>query len=109
MKEHQIMYAVVEIKGEQFKVQKDDEILAQKVEGEVGSQVTFDRVLMIGGEGDLKVGQPAISGASVQATITGARRGPKVVVFKKKKRRGYRRTRGHRQGFTSLKIDAINT
>ncbi len=102
------MYAVVEIKGEQFKVQKDDEILAQKVEGEIGSKMTFDRVLMIGGEGDVKIGQPAISGASVQATISGTRRAPKIVVFKKKKRRGYRRTRGHRQSFTALKIDAIN-
>jgi len=102
------MFAVVEIKGEQFKVEKDDEILAQKVEGEVGSSLTFDRVLMIGGAGEVKVGQPTVSGASVQATITGMRRAPKVVVFKKKKRRGYRRTRGHRQGHTALRIDAIN-
>lgn len=102
------MYAVVEIKGEQFKVEKDDEILAQKIEGEVGSSLTFDRVLMIGGAGEVKVGQPTVSGASVQATITGMRRAPKVVVFKKKKRRGYRRTRGHRQSHTALRIDAIN-
>jgi len=101
------MYAVVEIKGEQFKVQKNDEILAQKVEGEVGSTLTFDRVLMIGDEGSVKVGQPTLSGVSVSATITGARRAPKVVVFKKKKRRGYRRTRGHRQSHTVLRIDAI--
>lgn len=102
------MYAVVEIKGEQFKVQKDDEILAQKLEGEVGSKLTLDRVLMVAGEDGVKVGQPTVSGAFVEATITGSRRGQKVVVFKKKKRRGYRRTRGHRQSFTSLHIDAIS-
>jgi large subunit ribosomal protein L21 len=102
------MYAVVEIKGEQFKVEKDDEILAQIVEGEVGAKLTFDRVLLISDEAGSKIGQPTVRGASVSATITGAKRGPKIVVFKKKKRRGYRRTRGHRQDLTALRIDAIN-
>lgn len=103
------MYAVVEIQGQQFKVQKDDEILAEKIEGEVGSKLTLDRVLLVAGESSVvKVGQPVVSGASVEATITGTRRGAKVVVFKKKKRRGYRRKRGHRQSFTALRIDAIN-
>ena len=102
------MYAVVDVKGEQFRVQQGDEILAQKVEGEVGSKITFDRVLLIGGDAEVKVGQPTLSGASVEATITGVKRGTKVVVFKKKKRRGYRRTRGHRQSYTTLRIEAIN-
>jgi len=101
------MYAIVEIAGNQFKVQKDEKILAPKIHGQVGDELTFDKVLLIADDGNVKVGQPTIDGASVKATILRSTRGKKVTVLKKKRRKGYRVKRGHRQDYTELQINEI--
>lgn len=101
------MYAVVEVGDRQFKVAKNDVILTPKVTGEVGNSLEFDRVVLISDESGLKVGNPTISGAQVKASIVDFTRGKKVIVFKKKRRKGYRVKKGHRQGITRLKIEDI--
>ncbi len=101
------MYAIVEIGGQQFKVSKDDEILAPNMEGEVGNTIELDRVLMTAVDDDVKFGEPVIEGAQVKATILNFEKGGKVLVFKKKRRKGYQKLRGHRQHLTRLKIDDI--
>jgi large subunit ribosomal protein L21 len=101
------MYALVEIGGEQFKVTQGDEILTPKLPGQVGEKLIFDRVLMVADGEAVKVGQPALSGARIEAVLTGEQRAPKVVVFKKKRRKGYRRTRGHRQSHSRIRIEQI--
>ena len=102
------MYAVVEIGGEQFKVTQGDEILAPKLPGQMGEKLTFDRVLMVVDGEAVKIGQPALSGARIEAAIlTSEQRAPKVIVFKKKRRKGYRRTRGHRQSHSRIRIEQI--
>lgn len=102
------MYAIVEIAGNQYKVQKDEKILAPKLDGQVGDELTFEKVLLIADDGNVKVGQPTIDGASVKATILRNTRGKKVIVFKKKRRKGYRVKRGHRQDYTELQINEIS-
>ncbi|MDZ7344893.1 MAG: 50S ribosomal protein L21 [candidate division KSB1 bacterium] len=101
------MYALVEIGGEQFKVAPGDEILTPKLPGQVGEKLTFDRVLMVVDGEAVKVGQPALSGVRLEAILTGEQRAPKIVVFKKKRRKGYRRTRGHRQAHSRIRIEQI--
>lgn len=101
------MYAVVNIAGSQFKVRKDDTIYAPKVKGEVGKEVQFDEVLFISDKGKVSVGQPTVKGALVKAEITGFGKGKKVIVFKKKRRKGYRVKNGHRQEYAALRIKAI--
>ncbi|OQX88785.1 50S ribosomal protein L21 [candidate division KSB1 bacterium 4484_87] len=101
------MYAIVEVAGMQFKVRKNDEILAPKLQAEEGSKVEFDRVLFTSDEKKVQVGNPVLKGAKVQATVLGDERGKKVVVFKKKRRKGYKVKKGHRQDFTRLKIEDI--
>lgn len=101
------MYAVVEIGGQQFKVAQGDEILTQKLPAEVGSKVSFERVLMVVDGEATKIGQPVVSGARVEATVAGEQRAPKVVIFKKKRRKGYARTRGHRQEHSRVRIEQI--
>ena len=101
------MYAIVEVGGHQFKVQKDDEILAPKIASKEGSQVKLDKVLLTSDENGVKVGNPVIKGAKVTATVMGNERGKKVIVFKKKRRKGYKLKKGHRQEFTRLKIENI--
>lgn len=101
------MYALVEIGGEQFRVEKDAKIRTQKLAGEYGASVSFDRVLMINTEGQVVVGQPTVAGAKVEGTIVDQDRDPKVLVFKKKKRKGYRKLNGHRQHKTIVRIDSI--
>jgi large subunit ribosomal protein L21 len=101
------MYALVEIGGQQFKVAQGDEILTQKLPAEVGSKVTFDRVLMVVDGETTKVGQPVVAGARVEATVAGEQRAPKIVVFKKKRRKGYARTHGHRQQHSRVRIEQI--
>lgn len=101
------MYAVVDIAGHQYKVQKDQKIFAPKMEGQPGDQVEFNRVLMVSDEGNVKVGTPVIEGALVKATIVDHTRGKKVIIFKKKRRKGYRLKRGHKQDYTAIKIDEI--
>ena len=103
-------YAVIEIAGAQQKVSPGDMIRVNRlasVEAKQGASLAFDRVLMIRVEGTLKVGSPLIAGAAVKATVVGEIKGKKVLVFKKKRRKQYRRTRGHRQQYTTLRIDEI--
>lgn len=102
------MYAIVEIGGQQFKVSKGQELLVHRLEGEAGSEVSFDQVLMKDNDGKVEVGTPAVKGASVKATIVEHLQDDKVIVFKKKRRKGYRVKNGHRQALTKLVIDSIH-
>ena len=101
------MYAIVEIAGHQFKVEKDQRIFVNRLEGEEGSKVTFDKVLLIEDGGKVEVGAPAIKGAKVSAKIESHLKGDKVIVFKKKRRKGYTVKNGHRQYLTSITIGTI--
>ena len=101
------MYAIVEIAGQQFKVSKDQKIFVHRQQGEVGDKLTFDRVYLIDDDQDVKVGMPVVSGASVDASIVSHVRGDKVLVFKKKRRKGYQKLNGHRQDFTQILIENI--
>ncbi|WP_071705739.1 50S ribosomal protein L21 [Murdochiella vaginalis] len=101
------MYAVLETGGKQFQVQVGDQIKVEKLAGEVGESIAIDKVLMLGGDA-LKVGKPYIEGASVKATVVAQGKDKKIVIGKFRPKSGYRRTRGHRQPYTLLKIEAIN-
>lgn len=101
------MYAIVDIAGKQFKVSPDQHIYAPSLSGEAGSSVEFDQVLLMGEGDQVEVGAPAVSGARVAATIVEHGKADKVVIFKKKRRKGYRKKQGHRQGYTKLVIDEI--
>lgn len=103
------MYAIVEVAGKQFKVQKDTKLYVPRLKDDVGASVTLDRVLLVGGaDGGPKVGAPTVSGASVAATVLGHVKGDKIVVFKKKRRKGYRVKNGHRQPYTQLAIGEVS-
>ena len=101
------MYAIVEIAGQQFKVEKDQQVFVHRLDNKEGSKVEFDNVLLIDNDGKVKVGAPAISGAKVTAKVLDHVKGDKVVVFKKKRRKGYRVKNGHRQAFTQIEIQSI--
>ena len=101
------MYAIVEIAGQQFKVEKDQQVYVHRLENKEGSKVEFDNVLLIENDGKIKVGAPAISGAKVTAKVVSHLKGDKVVVFKKKRRKGYRVKNGHRQSLTEILIQKI--
>ena len=101
------MYAIVEIAGQQFKVEKDQQIFVHRLEEKEGAKVEFDNVLLIDNNGKINVGAPAISGAKVTAKVLDHMKGDKVVVFKKKRRKGYRVKNGHRQAFTQIEIQSI--
>jgi len=100
-------YAVVEIGGTQHRVSPGDTIKVQRLDGEAGGSVTLEKVLLVQTEGALRVGEPYVAGAAVTATILREGKARKVLIFKKKRRKQYRRTRGHRQIFTALQIDEI--
>ncbi|MEQ8275513.1 MAG: 50S ribosomal protein L21 [Deltaproteobacteria bacterium] len=100
------MYAVVVAGGKQHRVREGDLLRVEKVEGDVGSSVTLDRVLMIGGD-EPTFGMPTVEGATVEAEIVRQGRSRKVLVFKKKRRKNYRRMYGHRQPFTHLRVTGI--
>jgi large subunit ribosomal protein L21 len=102
------MYAIVEIAGQQFKVAKDQKVYVHRLQGEEGSKVTFDNVLLTEDNGTVTVGAPAIQGAEVTAKILRHLQGDKVIVFKKKRRKGYKKKNGHRQALTEIQIEAIN-
>lgn len=102
------MYAIVDIAGKQFKVAKDQYVYAPRLEGESGASVSFDRVLLIDNEGSVEVGAPTVKGASVSAKILEHVKGDKVIVFKKKRRKGYAVRNGHRQQFTKVLIEGIS-
>lgn len=101
------MYAIVKCGGQQIKVAKGDVIAVNRMEGEVGKTLTLSDVLLVGGDKVL-VGSPTVAGASVSAEVVEHKRGEKVLVFKMRRRKNYRRTRGHRQELTVLKITGIN-
>jgi len=103
------MYAVIETGGKQFRVEPGDVIDVEltPVSGKKTPKVTFDRVLLVGGEKGVKVGAPVVSGAEVTGVLVDEVRGPKIRVFKMKRRKGYRRTRGHRQDLLRVKIENI--
>jgi len=102
------MYAIVEIAGQQFKVEKDQQIFVHRLEVKEGSKVDFEKVLLIDNGGKVNVGAPAIKGATVTAKVLEHLKGDKVIVFKKKRRKGYRVKNGHRQYLTKLEIVKIN-
>lgn len=101
------MYAIVEIAGQQFKVAKDQKVYVHRLKEEEGQKVSFDQVLLIGDGDNVTVGAPAIDGAAVEAKIVKHLKGDKVIVFKKKRRKGYRVKNGHRQFLTELVIEGI--
>ena len=101
------MYAIVEIAGLQYKVEKDQRLYVNRLNVAEGKKVKFDRVLLIEENGDVKVGAPVIDGALVEATVNGEVKGDKVLIFKKKRRKGYQKMNGHRQMFTSITINKI--
>ena len=101
------MYAIVEIAGQQFKIEKDQKIYVHRLKAEEGSQVNFDRVMLVDADGNVRVGAPTVSGASVTATVLKHLKGDKVLVFKKKRRKGYQKMNGHRQCLTSIQINDI--
>ena len=101
------MYAIVEIAGQQFKVEKDHQIYVHRLDNKEGSKVEFDNVLLIDNDGKINVGAPAISGAKVTAKVVSHLKGDKVVVYKKKRRKGYRVKNGHRQALTEILIQKI--
>ena len=102
------MYAVIETGGKQYKVNEGDFIYVEKLDVEDGAAVTFDKVLVVGEGADIKVGAPVVDGASVEGNVVKTGRGKKVVVFKMKPKKGYRKKQGHRQAYTKVEIKKIN-
>lgn len=102
------MYAIVEIAGQQFKVEKDKQIFVHRLEGNEGDVVDFDKVLLVDEDGQVKVGAPVVEGSKVSVKILEHVKGDKVLVFKKKRRKGYQKLNGHRQCFTRVQIESIN-
>jgi large subunit ribosomal protein L21 len=101
------MYAIVDIAGQQFKVTQGQQIFVHRLEGEEGSKVSFNKVLMIDHEGQTKIGAPTVAGANVEVKILEHMKGDKVIVFKKKRRKGYQKSNGHRQYFSKVQIENI--
>jgi large subunit ribosomal protein L21 len=101
------MYAIVDISGKQFKVEKDQKIFAPLMEGKEGAKVEFDKVMLIDNDGKVKVGAPTVKGSKVSGKILGHVKGDKVIVFKKKRRKGYKVKNGHRQDYTEVLIENI--
>ena len=101
------MIAIVTIAGQQFKVTEGQELFVHQLEAEPGTSVKFDQVLLLDNNGSIKVGTPVISGASVSATVVERVKGDKVIVYKKKRRKGFEKKNGHRQCFSKIKIDSI--
>ncbi|MGY8944102.1 MAG: 50S ribosomal protein L21 [Flavobacteriales bacterium] len=102
------MYAIVEIAGQQFKVAKDQRLFVHRLRDKEGAKVSFDKVFLLDDGKKVTVGAPAITGASVEAKVLGHLKGDKVIVFKKKRRKGYRVKNGHRQSLTQLVVEQIN-
>ncbi|WP_293891233.1 50S ribosomal protein L21 [Flavobacterium sp.] len=102
------MYAIVEIAGQQFKVSKDLKVYVNRLTNEEGSKVSFDKVLLLDDNGSITLGAPAIEGASVEAKVLSHLKGDKVIVFKKKRRKGYKKRNGHRQYLTQIVIEGIS-
>lgn len=103
------MYAIVDIAGKQFKVEKDKSIYAPSLKGEAGDAVEFDKILLLEDDGKISLGVPTVTGIKVTGKIVEHVKGDKVIVFKKKRRKGYKKKNGHRQGYTKLMIESIGT
>lgn len=103
----EIMYAIVDIAGQQFKVEKDQKLYVHRLDGEAGSKLSFDNVLLIDDGGKITIGSPVVKDASVSAKVIDHVKGDKVLVFKKKRRKGYRKLNGHRQYLTHIEITGI--
>lgn len=101
------MYAIVNIAGQQFKVQKDMRVTVNRLDVEVGKSMEIKDVLLVDDNGKVKVGAPMLSGAAVSAKVLSHVRGDKVIIFKKKRRKGYQKQNGHRQDLTIVQIDSI--
>ncbi|WP_422349300.1 50S ribosomal protein L21 [Flagellimonas sp.] len=101
------MYAIVEMAGQQFKVAKDQKVYVHRLQTEEGKKVTFDKVLLLDDGGNVTVGAPVIEGAAVEAKVVKHLKGDKVIVFKKKRRKGYRVKNGHRQSLTEIVVEGI--
>ena len=101
------MYAIVEIAGQQFKVEKKDEIFVHRLEGDPGTKVEFSEVLLVDNDGTITVGAPHVEGTKISGKIIEHERGDKVIVFKKKRRKGFQKETGHRQDFSKILIENI--
>ena len=101
------MYALVRTGGKQYRVAKDDTILVERIAADEGAEVILDDVVMLGDGDKVTIGTPRVEGAAVSATVVSQTRGPKVIIFRRKRRKNHRRTQGHRQDLTLLKINAI--
>lgn len=101
------MYAVIRTGGKQYRVSQGDILEVERVKGEVGDKLTLSDILLVGGNGEVKIGTPIVGAAKVTAEIVKQGRGKKIIVFKKKRRKSYSRKRGHRQELTTLKITEI--
>lgn len=101
------MYAIVEIAGQQMKVEKGRKVYVNRLETAEGEKVVFDKVLLVDNDGDVKVGTPVVEGASVTASVVEHLKGEKVLVFKKKRRKGYQKMNGHRQYLTKIQIEEV--
>jgi len=101
------MYAIVEIAGQQFKVEKEDEIFVHRLEGEPGTKIEFNEVLLVDHDGKISIGTPHVEGSKISGKIIEHARGDKVIVFKKKRRKGFQKESGHRQDFSKILIEKI--
>lgn len=101
------MFAIVETGGKQFRVEEGRSVKVAKMEAQAGTEITLDKILLVGAGADVKIGQPFVSGASVQCEVMDHGRDKKIIVFKKKRRKDYRKKQGHRQDFTMLKVKSI--
>ena len=102
------MYAIVNIAGQQFKVRENASVYVHRLAASEGDQVEFNQVLLVDNNGSVRVGQPTISGATVTGKVVSHVKGDKVIVFKKKRRKGYQKLNGHRQSFTKVQIEKIS-
>ncbi len=102
------MFAIVEIAGQQFKVEKDQTLFVHRLQNDEGASIELEKVLLVNNNGSITVGAPTVAGAKVKAKVLNHVKGDKVIVFKKKRRKGYRKKNGHRQSFTKIQIEAIN-
>jgi large subunit ribosomal protein L21 len=102
------MYAVIKTGGKQYRVSKDDVVTIEKVAGDAGAKVEFDHVLMVGAGADVKIGTPLVAGAKVTGELVEQTRGPKLIAFKKRRRKNSRRKKGHRQDLSTVRITSIS-
>ncbi|HMR44159.1 MAG TPA: 50S ribosomal protein L21 [Saprospiraceae bacterium] len=101
------MFAIVTIAGQQFKVEEGKKLFVHRLDANEGDKLAFDQVHLIDNGGNVNLGKPVVKGAKVSATVLGHAKGDKVIIFKKKRRKGYKLKRGHRQQFTQIQVDSI--